>query len=317
MALVYKNIFFNNNMVLKKYNKLEYNEKFRNLQSFIKDEAFFVLNKRLKTEIYIESKEKNVKEYILLKETLTKEFLLKYNKQMVDNLISFYDINKNEKVIEGIFEENKKKLDESFGNIKEKYFSDLIEVENEEKEGKYFRVSSFNESIVFFVKEIIASWLLKKNEEIEEKSLFFESESIPKISVSMYQDIYFDGGINKTFSINFKCTTNNYRINDDLVKKDFYDQIKPIDFYNLIEYFKTLKNQTHKENEKFLDFYFGNIYFKLNTNQAYLEKDFSLLLKSIGININKIKKLPDIDDFEEYLSISILQMYKLNLGIVK
>lgn len=310
--IFYNNDFFINHMTIDNFSKLTFNKTFKDFKNFLSDEAFLNFDKRITSEITNNS----IDEKIMLSGIIRSELLHTYNKQVVDNFFNFYDPNSNKEKLSNIFKENDEITSKQLDGVKNKYFSN-----NEEEytldNCSIIQLTSFNEQIVFFIKKILQNWLINQNKELNEKKIFFPGKPEENLKITMIQDIFINEGLKKTFSINYKMDTPNYKINTEIVKKIHYNDLSILEFFNLNENYKKITEKNHEENKDKLQFYFGNVYFLINTQQAYIINDLKNLLLSIGINSFQIDELSDIDNKENYLTMSILQLFKLNLGYVK
>lgn len=307
--LLYKNKFFKDKMELKNFSQLTFNQTFKGFREFLLDDSFLHFDKRIVSRITTGGTE----EYVYFQNTLRKEIIAQYNKQMIENLFNFYEPAENEKKINSIFKKNDELTNSQLEKALDKYFSPA-EGNPELEGGTIIKVTSFNEQLVFFIKKILGDWVLKQNKEMNEKKIFFPGKGEENLEVQLIQDVYINEGLKKTFSINYKMETPNYKINAELIKQIYYNDLGVLDFFNLNENFKKVIKKNHKDNKEGLQFYFGNLYFVLNTKQTYIINDLMNLLLTIGINSFEIPELPELDDRENYLTMSLLQLFKLNLG---
>lgn len=309
MGNLFKNNFFNKNFKLSNTGKKYINRLYTSFDKFINNEDLGKFDKRFVTEI---NEEGNIEEYLFLSEDLLDEYLRKYNLQMLENILSFYDAHGNLKRIEDIFEENRKVLAESLVKM------DSLNLEQSEKKYKednitVFKVNSTNENHIFFTKNIISKWIKSVNSILEEQNNLFQDENLNYVEVKMYIDVYSAEDIAKTFSMSYKVTTKNNSVNKENIRTKYYPDLTPLQFFELEESFARIKEMNYKMNENKLKFYFGNMYFELNTDNGYIKKDFEELLGKIGVNVIDLDNVTNLTNKEDYTTFSILQLFKLML----
>lgn len=310
MAVFYDNLFFN------KYFKYKDLKRFHNsytmFNQFIEENSIGTLDKRFITKITNEE----IKEYIYFEEFLIPEYLSKYNKQMLENIITFYDIMENEKKIENIIKKNKEILTEKLNNVGNEYLKSTDSLKKYNN-FTYIKILGIPNEYIFFTKNIIQKWLQEKNNLLEKQNQFFQDENYEDLEVEILFDLYAKEEVARTFSISYKLESNNYSTNKDLIKEKYYNEIDDMEFFDLNDLFEDLKKQNYEENRKKLKFYFGNIYFKLNTTNQFIRNDFENLLNSLGLNIIYLEEnnfIPNLNDKKEYCSYSMTQLIQFLLS---